>query len=129
MKIIKEIINFDCDAKELWKILTDVSRCDWVPSVDKIIIEDDCRVFEMEGIGQVKEKILLNDTKNMILKYSAIQTAAPLKHHLATMNVLYVDDGSCKLEWTTEIDPDIFADAIDHGMIISIKGIKEVIKQ
>ena len=60
MKIIKEIINFDCDAKELWKILTDVSRCDWVPSVDKIIIEDDCRVFEMEGIGQVKEKILLN---------------------------------------------------------------------
>ena len=129
MKIIKEIINFDCDAKELWKILTDVSRCDWVPSVDKIIIEDDCRVFEMEGIGQVKEKILLNDTKNMILKYSAIQTAAPLKHHLATMNVLYVDDGSCKLEWTTEIDPDIFADAIHHGMIISIQGIKEVIKQ
>ena len=53
MKIIKEIINFDCDAKELWKILTDVSRCDWVPSVDKIIIEDDCRVFEMEGIGPV----------------------------------------------------------------------------
>ena len=78
MKIIKEIINFDCDAKELWKILTDVSRCDWVPSVDKIIIEDDCRVFEMEGIGQVKEKILLNDTKNMTLKYSAIQTVVPL---------------------------------------------------
>ena len=129
MKIIKEIINFDCDAKELWKILTDVSRCDWAPSVDKIIIEDDCRVFEMEGIGQVKEKILLNDTKNMTLKYSAIQTAAPLNHHLATMNVLYVDDGSCKLEWTTEIDPDIFADAIHHGMIISIHGIKEVIKQ
>lgn len=129
MKIIKEIINFDCDAKELWKILTDVSRCDWVPSVDKIIIEDDCRVFEMEGIGQVKEKILLNDTKNMTLKYSAVQTVVPLNHHLATMNVLYVDDDSCKFEWTTEIDPDIFADAIHHGMIISIKGIKEVIKQ
>ena len=129
MKIIKEIINFDCDAKELWKILTDVSRCDWVSSVDKIIIEDDCRVFEMEGIGQVKEKILLNDTKNMTLKYSAIQTVVPLNHHLATMNVLYVDDDSCKLEWTTEIDPDNFADAIHHGMIISIQGIKEVIKQ
>ena len=45
------------------------------------------------------------------------------------MNVLYVDDDSCKFEWTTEIDPDIFADAIHHGMIISIQGIKEVIKQ
>ena len=59
MKTIKENINFDCDAKELWNILSDVSRCDWVPSVDKIILEDDCRVFEMEGIGKVKEKILL----------------------------------------------------------------------
>ena len=67
MKIIKEIINFDCNAKDLWKILTDVSRCDWVPSVDKIIIEDDCRVFEMEGIGQVKEKILLNELSDTII--------------------------------------------------------------
>jgi len=48
MKTIKENINFDCNAKELWNILSDVSRCDWVPSVDKIILEDDCRVFEME---------------------------------------------------------------------------------
>tara|TARA_B100000401_G_scaffold396737_1_gene306441 strand:- start:330 stop:719 length:390 start_codon:yes stop_codon:yes gene_type:complete len=129
MKTIKENINFDCDAKELWSILSDVSRCDWVPSVNKIILEDDCRVFEMEGIGEVKEKILLNDSKRMILKYSAIQTIAPLNHHLATMNVIYVSKGHCKLEWTTEIDPDIFADAIHQGMISSIKGIKEVIKQ
>tara|TARA_Y100000768_G_C23908217_1_gene648639 strand:- start:677 stop:1066 length:390 start_codon:yes stop_codon:yes gene_type:complete len=129
MKTIKENINFDCDAKELWSILSDVSRCDWVPSVNKIILEDDCRVFEMEGIGEVKEKILLNDSKRMILKYSAIQTIAPLNHHLAIMNVIYVNKDHCKLEWTTEIDPDIFADAIHQGMISSIKGIKEVIKQ
>ena len=129
MKIVKENIKFDCNAKELWNILSDVSRCDWVPSVNKIIIENDCRVFEMEGIGEVKEKILLNDSKNMTLKYSAIQTIAPLKHHLATMNVIHVDESSCKLEWTTEIEPDIFADTIHHGMIISINGIKEVIKK
>ena len=129
MKTIKENINFDCDAKKLWNILSDVSRCDWVPSVDKIILEDDCRVFEMEGIGKVKEKILLNDSKKMTLKYSAIQTIAPLNHHLATMNVIYINKGYCKLEWITEIDPDIFADAIHQGMISSIKGIKEVIKQ
>ena len=129
MKIVKENISFDCNAKELWNILSDVSRCDWVPSVNKIIIEDDCRVFEMDGIGEVKVRILLNDSKNMTLKYSAIQTAAPLKHHLATMNVFYIDENSCKLEWTTEIEPDIYADAVHHGMLISIKGINEVIKK
>ena len=129
MKVLKEEMILNCSAKELWNILSDVSRCDWVPSVDEIRIEGDCRVFEMEGMGTVKEKIIVNDDNQMKLQYSAIETRTPINHHLATMNVLYVDDDSCKLEWTTEIDPDIFADAIHHGMIISIKGIKEVIKQ
>ena len=45
------------------------------------------------------------------------------------MNVFYIDVNSCKLEWTTEIEPDIYADAVHHGMLISIKGINEVIKK
>jgi len=31
------------------------------------------------------------------------------------------------LKWTTEISPDIFADGIQQGMLISIEGIKSVI--
>ncbi|MDA8854105.1 SRPBCC family protein, partial [Gammaproteobacteria bacterium] len=63
--------------------MSDISRCDWVPTIEKITLEDDCRVFEMEGMGTVKEKILLLDNENMKLQYSAVETRTPIQHHLA----------------------------------------------
>ena len=127
MKTLTEEIIFDCSAEHLWSILSDVSRCDWVPTINHIRLEGDCRLFDMEGMGTVKEKILLLDNDSMTLQYSAIETRTPIDHHLATMQISSVDDVSCKLAWSTEIEPEIFADAIHQGMIISIDGIKQVI--
>ena len=123
----KEEIIFECSAKHLWGILSDVSRCDWVPTINEMTLEGDCRVFEMEGMGKVKEQILLLDNDMMKLQYSAIETRTPIDHHLATMQITSVSAETCKLDWTTEIDPEIFADAIHQGMLISIDGIKKVI--
>ena len=50
MKVLSESKVFNCSAKTLWDILSDISRCDWVPSVDEITLEGVSRVFEMEGI-------------------------------------------------------------------------------
>ena len=127
MKTINEKINLECSSSHLWTILSDVSRCDWVPTIEKITLEGDCRVFEMEGMGSVKEKILLLDNENMKLQYSAVETRTPLQHHLATMQITSASEETCQLNWTTEIDPEIFADAIHQGMLISIDGIKKVI--
>ena len=44
------------------------------------------------------------------------------------MQVTEIDDSSCQLDWITEIEPEIFADAIHQGMLISIEGIKNIIK-
>jgi hypothetical protein len=43
------------------------------------------------------------------------------------MQISKIDEDSCQLEWTTEIEPEIFASAIHQGMLISIDGIKSVI--
>tara|TARA_B100001175_G_scaffold21511_1_gene16108 strand:- start:33289 stop:33678 length:390 start_codon:yes stop_codon:yes gene_type:complete len=128
MKVLKEEVVLNCSADSLWNILSDVSRCDWVPSVKEINVEGDCRFFEMEGMGTIKEKILINDHENMILQYSAIKTRTPINHHLATMKILPIDEISCNLTWITEIDPEIFSEAVHQGMLISIEGIKGVIE-
>ena len=128
MKVLSETLTLECSSASLWNILSDVTRCDWVPTIDSINLEGDCRVFEMEGMGKVKERILLLDNEYMKLKYSAVETPAPIEHHLATMQVTEIDDFSCQLDWTTEIDPEIFAEAIHQGMLISIEGIKKTIK-
>ena len=127
MKTLKEETKFNCSANELWLILSDLGRCDWVPTIDKITLEGDFRHFEMTGMGQITEKILKQDDASMTLQYSAIKTPAPIEHHLATMQIASLNEKECMLSWTTEISPDIFADGIHQGMLISIDGIKKVI--
>ena len=128
MKILKEEVLFNCSAKDLWTILSDVSRSDWVPSIESISLTGNLRSFEMDGIGSVTEEILLNDDQNMTLQYSAIKTHSKIDHHLATMQISSAGEGQATLLWTTEIDPEIFADGVHHGMLISIEGIKKVIE-
>ncbi|MDB4242552.1 SRPBCC family protein [Gammaproteobacteria bacterium] len=127
MKKLSETAQFNCAAANLWSILSDVGRCDWVPTIEKITLDGDCRVFEMAGMGTITEKILLKDDENMILQYSAIDTPAPIEHHLATMKIIPDGDFACFLEWTTEIEPEIFADSIHQGMLVSIEGIEKVL--
>ena len=127
MKILKEEIELRCSANELWAILSDVARCDWVPSIEDIKISDDCRYFEMKGMGEITEKILKCDEQEMILQYSAIETPVPIEHHLATMQIFPISEKQCSLTWITEISPDIFSDGIHQGMLTSIEGIKKVI--
>jgi len=126
MKIIAERVKLECSSTYLWSILSDVGRCDWVPTIEKITLDGDCRLFEMEGMGTITEKILLKDDEKMILQYSAIETPAPIEHHLATMKIIPNGDSSCFLEWTTAIAPEIFAESIHQGMLVSIEGIKKI---
>tara|TARA_Y100000768_G_scaffold174227_1_gene130461 strand:- start:167 stop:550 length:384 start_codon:yes stop_codon:yes gene_type:complete len=127
MKILKEQIELNCSANELWAILSDVARCDWVPTIEDITLRDDCRYFEMKGMGKITEKILKCDDQEMILQYSAIETPVPIEHHLATMQLSPISEQECLLTWITEISPDIFSDGIHQGMLTSIEGIKKVI--
>ena len=49
MHTVTELVNFNFPAKTVWDIISDVSRSDWLPTVSKINIIDDYRIFEMEG--------------------------------------------------------------------------------
>ena len=83
----------------------------------------------MAGMGKIKERIIKLDNESMELQYSAVETMAPINHHLATIKISEVTDNKCLLDWTTEIDPEIFADAIHQGMLISISGLRKVLDE
>ncbi|MDC0028176.1 hypothetical protein OAJ35_01470 [Gammaproteobacteria bacterium] len=53
MKKIEEIREFNYEIEEIWTIISDISRSDWVPGVSKITLENDTRIFEMEGMGDL----------------------------------------------------------------------------
>ena len=129
MKTLKEEVVFNSAASKLWKILSDVTRCDWIDTVDNIEMEGDCRVFEMADMGKIKERIIKLDNASMELQYSAVETPAKINYHLATIKLYESGADESLLCWTTEIDPEIFADAIHQGMLTSIKGLRKVLEE
>jgi hypothetical protein len=121
---LNELLAYPAHA--VWEIISDITRSDWVPSVENITESGGVRSFSMDGIGEIREKILVNDPENMRLQYSAITTPNPIDHHLATIK-LTEKDGKCSFTWTTEIAPEEVAPAVEQGMKISLDGLKQVL--
>jgi len=118
--------NLEQDIQTVWEIISDLSRTDWVPGVNEISLNDDTREFFMEGMGKIKEKILLCDHENKVLKYSAIESPVELNHHLACIE-LSENEVGCEFKWTTEIDPGMYSSGIEQSMITSLKQLKKIL--
>ena len=80
MKTIKEKRFFQSMHKR-YDIISDPTNSSWVPTVEEISLDGDVRSFSMEGMGELKENLKI-DHDNKIFQYSAIQTPAPIEHHL-----------------------------------------------
>ena len=129
MKTIEEKRSFNVSPQMIWNIISDLSRSDWVPGVESITLEDNVRTFKMKGMGRLVEKIVKCDHDALELQYSAIETLAPINHHLAKIKLVSNENESTDLIWTTEIDPEEFADAIHQGMVSSLDQLELVLSE
>jgi len=129
MKYIQEKRLFNFSPQIIWSIVSDLSRSDWVPGVESITLEDNVRTFKMKGMGRLVEKILRCDHDALELEYSAIETLAPINHHLAKIKLVSIENESTDFIWTTEIDPEEFADAILQGMVSSLDQLELVLSE
>ena len=126
MKTLTLTESLNHNVNLVWEIISDLSRSDWVSGVDEISLEEDTREFFMQGMGKIKEKILLCDERNKVLKYSAIETPAEIKHHLACIELTESETG-CDFSWSTEIDPEIYSSRVEQGMISSLEQLKKIL--
>ena len=129
MKFIEEKRSFNVSPEMIWNIISDLSRSDWVPGVESITLEDNVRTFKMQGMGRLVEKIIKCDHDALELEYSAIETLAPINHHLAKIKLVSNENDSTDFIWTTEIDPEEFADAILQGMVSSLDQLELVLSE
>ena len=129
MKTIEEKRSFNVSPEMIWNIISDLSRSDWVPGVESITLEDNVRTFKMQGMGRLVEKIVKCDHDALELQYSAIETLAPINHHLAKIKLVSKENESTDFIWTTEIDPEEFADAIHQGMVSSLDQLELVLSE
>ena len=125
---IEEIKEFEAPSDLVWNVIGDISRCDWVPGVDSIELDGNKRIFKMSGMGRLVEEIIECNDEQMELSYSAVETMAPINHHLAKIK-LTSQGNNTLFTWITEIDPPEFADAIKQGMLASLDELDKVLKK
>lgn len=126
MKTVKIEHNFRQSADEVWAIFSDVTRCDWVPEIEKITLDGDVRTFDMAGLGEVQERIVLLDDEQRKLQYSVIKARSVLEHHLATIHITEEGQG-CHFCWETEIAPDEYLPAIEQGMRSAFAQLQKIL--
>ena len=124
---IKEKKEFKTSPEIIWKVVSNISRSDWVPGVEKIELVGNKRYFKMVGMGRLVEEIIECDNENMELSYSAVETVIPIQYHLAKIKLSEIE-GKTIFEWTTEIDPPEFSEAIRQGMLASLDQLEKVLK-
>ena len=103
-KIIEINKTLEFKQEQVWSIVGSIDRFDWVPGIDSITLEGNCRIFTLKPMGKIKEEIITKDDKDFKLVYTAVSSPVPLKHHLATIHLVKYKNG-CNFSWKTEIDP------------------------
>ena len=127
MNKIKEKREFEASPESIWNIVSNISRSDWVPGVESIELDGNKRIFKMTGMGRLVEEIIEFNHENMEISYSAIETVIHIQHHLAKIKLSKME-GNTIFEWTTEIDPPDFSEAIRQGMLSSLDQLEKVLK-
>ncbi len=115
--------------QDVWTVIGDPRRADWVPSVTSIEYADNRRTMAMQGAGTITEEIFALDDTNHCIEYGVVESAAPLKHHRAKMQLTALTEQSTRLDWQTEIKPDAFGEFIEQGMQGGIQGLLTVLSR
>jgi hypothetical protein len=130
MATVTKHLHFPIPAQDLWAIVGNVTRIDWVPVITSCTLEGDVRTMEMAGVGTVQERILRRDTDKMVLEYSLINRPA-VTLHKATLQVLAAgsDSGTgCELRWSTQIEPDALEPLIEGGMQSALDALSQLVR-
>ena len=100
---------------DVWNVVGDPGRVDWVPGVESAQFDGEVRRFKMEGAGGLAERINKCDQALMYLEYSVIESTPPLQSHLASIRLEPHDDGTLFI-WQTDVEPVAVEPFIAAGM-------------
>jgi uncharacterized protein YndB with AHSA1/START domain len=117
MATVRNHVRIAAPADEVWARIGDPERiAEWFPGMGKVVVHDGQRVIANYAGQTVVEKIVTNDPLRRRFQYSLDRALVPITYHLATVDVIDLEDGTCLAMESTEIDPPALAFAL-HGAI------------
>lgn len=108
MGTVRREVRIARPAGEVWEV---VGRPDtlhhWFPGIVGCTVDGDTRIITTGTGIPMPERIVTNDAIQRRFQYRI--TAPLFRDHLATVDVLAVDDTSCMVVYATDADPAVMA--------------------
>ena len=120
--------QFGFSAANVWAIVGQPDRVDWVPGVTGCEFDGEVRRFSFPGAGKLAERILSLDALAREIHYGVIESNPPLIDHHASINVVSNGEGSVMI-WCTEVDPISVEPFIEKSMHASLARIQNILEQ
>ena len=113
-------------VNDVWQIISDPGRIDWVAGVASCEFDGQVRRFKMDGAGDLAEQIFSVDHDTHTISYGVIESTPPLASHRASMALSAAPEGTL-LTWRTAVEPAAVAPFIKQGMDASAAKLLEVL--
>jgi len=94
----------------------------WQPAINESNIETgsensvgSVRICSLDGGGQLKEKLIEHDNKNMMFHFDFLQTPMPMSNAAATIQLHSVTESAeTYFEWRMSFEPD---EGVENGLV------------
>ena len=95
-------------ADDVWAVLGDpITIRDWFPGIADATVDGTTRVVTTESGIPMPEEIITNDAIQRRFQYRL--TAGIVQHHLGTIDVFDLGDGTTLVSYATDCEPDAMA--------------------
>lgn len=114
MATLRREIRIHRPAADVWRL---VGRPEllylWFPGIVASDVDGDTRIITTGTGIPIPEQIITNDALQRRFQYRI--TAPMFTHHLATVDVIDVGDGTCMVVYATDAEPAVMALVIGGG--------------
>ena len=114
MASVRRSTRIDRSADDVWAVLGDPTTITrWFPGVLEVTVDGTARVITTASGLTIPEEIVTNDPIQRRFQYRI--TSSIVAHHLATIDVFDLDDGTSLVSYATDCEPDAMALMITGG--------------
>lgn len=108
MATIRRDVRFHQPADVVWAAVADTATLDtWFPGITACTQDGDVRTVTLGSGISLPERIITDDPLQRRLQYRI--ESGPVRDHLATLDVIDLDDGTCLGVYSTDAEPAVMA--------------------
>ncbi|SFW73231.1 SRPBCC family protein [Amycolatopsis australiensis] len=117
MATLRSHTVIDADADVVWRVLSDGANvADWFPAMAESTGDAEGRTVTLRDGSKLEEAVVTKDAYLRRFQYRVVGGDLAVEHHLGTVDVIDLGNGSCLVVYGTEIEPESTAAAFDGAI-------------